>query len=113
MAAITELLLRPPSAWPASLWAVLLAGLATLVVQALRRPSMPKNAPKWWREGDWPIAGALRFYSARSDFFRSAMKHSPTGNFSFYVGKKQIVGLSGPEGRKVFFENRDLGFTEG
>ncbi|KAK7741914.1 hypothetical protein SLS62_010891 [Diatrype stigma] len=113
MAAITELLLRPPSAWPASVWAVLLAGLATLAVQVFWRPSIPKNAPKWFREGDWPIAGALRFYSARSDFFRNAMKHSPTGNFSFYIGKKQVVGLSGPEGRKVFFENRELGFSEG
>lgn len=112
MATITETLLNL-EAWPASVWVVLLTGLATLATQLFRRPSLPKNAPGWWKGEDWPIAGALRFYSARRDYFRNAVKHSSTGNFSFYIGKKQIVGLSGPEGRKTFFDSRDLSFTEG
>ena len=72
----------------------------------------PPKAPKLVDEG-WPIIGALRFFTARWEFFQHARSHSPSGNFSFRIGKYPLIGLTGEKGREVFFENRDLGFAEG
>ncbi|KAI0017763.1 cytochrome P450 6A1 [Xylariomycetidae sp. FL0641] len=103
-----------PSSWPrGSLWVLLLVAAATFFVQVLRRPPFPANAPRLHKVGDWPVLGALSFYGRRADWFQDAARQSPTGNFSFYVGKKQIVGLSGVEGRRFFFENRELNFSAG
>jgi len=67
----------------------------------------------WYKKGDWPIVGTPDFYyGKRADFFRDALKESKTGNFSFYVGKKQIIGTSGAQGRKLFFESKDLNFPQ-
>ncbi|GLA63796.1 hypothetical protein AtubIFM56815_004142 [Aspergillus tubingensis] len=38
---------------------------------------------------------------------------SPTGNYSFYLGRDRVVGLSGPQGRRTFFESRDLDLDAG
>ncbi|CAJ2511398.1 Uu.00g070230.m01.CDS01 [Anthostomella pinea] len=99
-----------PQRWHSSIWILLLTTLATVFFQVFRRSTLPSNAPKWFKNGDWPVMGTLRFYKTRGDWFIDALRSSPTGNFSFYVGKKQVVGLSGPEGRKTFFESRDLNF---
>ncbi|RYO88763.1 hypothetical protein DL766_005187 [Monosporascus sp. MC13-8B] len=112
MATVAEALLIPQK-WPASVWVLLLTGLATLAVQVFWRPALPKNAPKWWKGGDWPVLGALRFYSQRADFYREAISHSPSGNFSFYMGKKHLIGLSGPEARRTFYDSRELSLNEG
>lgn len=63
--------------------------------------------------GGFPILGAVRFFTARLDFFRHAQAEAPTGNFSFFLGKHPIVGLSGDKARSLFFESRELGFAEG
>ena len=112
MSATTEVLLDP-RAWPMSIWVALLLGLATIALQVFWRPTLPKNAPKWWKDADWPIVGALQFYSNRKIFIEKAIENAPNGIFSFYVGKKHIVGLSGPVGRKTLFENKDLNFSVG
>ncbi|KAH7039996.1 cytochrome P450 [Microdochium trichocladiopsis] len=98
---------------PTSLWLLLATASAATLIKVFWRPSIPKNAPKWWKKGDWPVLGAIRFYSARADFMLEAMKHTPGGNFTFYIGKKQIVAVTGEEGRKTYFDNRELGFAEG
>jgi sterol 14-demethylase len=80
----------------------------------LARPPLPKNAPKAWSACDWPIVGsALAFYSRRRDMVMAGLAASPTGNFSFYIGNKHVVVLSGPGGRKTFYENRTLNFSAG
>ncbi|GAW15805.1 hypothetical protein ANO14919_052270 [Xylariales sp. No.14919] len=100
-----------PQEWPATLWVALLTTAIAVLFQVFRRPAFPKNAPKWYKKGDWPIVGAVEFYyGRRADFTREALRDSKTGNFSFYIGKKQLVGVSGPEGRKLFFESKDLNF---
>jgi hypothetical protein len=62
---------------------------------------------------NYPIVGALGFFTERWTFCQRASAHSPTGNYSFHLGKHPVIGVSGEEGRKVFFENRQLGFSEG
>jgi sterol 14-demethylase len=76
------------------------------------RTSFPPKAPRVARN-NYPIVGALGFFTERWTFCQRAIADSPTGNFSFHVGKHPIIGVSGEEGRKVFFDNRQLGFTEG
>ncbi|KAG9236781.1 cytochrome P450 [Amylocarpus encephaloides] len=70
------------------------------------------RSPTLVREG-YPVLGALRFFTARWDFFQHARTQSPTGNFSFFLGKHPVVGLTGTDGRRVFFDSRELGFAEG
>lgn len=112
MATISELLMRP-QAWPAALWVVLATSLAIFIYRLVQRPPLPSNAPKLWKEGDWPLIGAVRFYIDKHDMFLEAQKSTSTGNFSFYVGKKQVVALSGSEGRKTFFESKELHLNKG
>lgn len=85
---------------------------AVLYLLYFFRPNFPKQAPKLVSDS-LPIVGSLNFFTQRWDFFQSAASHSPTGQFSFYAGRYPVIGLSGDEGRKVFFESKVLNFTEG
>lgn len=94
-----------------SLSAVITLSIIYVFILSPQHHSSSK-APKPVREG-YPIIGALRFFTARWDFFQHARSQTSSGNFSFKIGKHFVVGLSGDKGRQVFFENRDLGFQEG
>jgi hypothetical protein len=76
------------------------------------RVSFPPKAPKL-ASHNYPIVGALGFFTERWTFCERASAHSPTGNYSFHLGKHPVIGVNGEEGRKVFFENKQLGFAEG
>ena len=89
-----------------------LAIIGTAVAYLVRKPPLPKNAPPL-TSISWPVIGSLQFFTERWDFFRTSMNHSSTGNFSFYAGQYPIIGLAGDGGRKVFFESKGLGFSEG
>ncbi|KAI0484356.1 cytochrome P450 6A1 [Xylariaceae sp. FL0804] len=132
---LQRLLLQPSQSWAAAAPANANVWLPTLLVVLLaaavllRRPALPANAPAWFRGGDWPLLGALCFFSARSDYFRDAVRHVSGGDgdgdgkgnggqgqrrsFSFYIGRKRVVGMAGEEGRRAFFESRDLNFGAG
>ncbi|KAF4635641.1 hypothetical protein G7Y89_g2441 [Cudoniella acicularis] len=89
-----------------------LLGFGVYALTFSSRYKFPSKSPKLVKEG-YPILGTLRFFTARWDFFQHARAHSTTGNFSFFLGKHPVVGLSGEKGRQIFFESRDLDFTEG
>lgn len=89
---------------------------ATLIVVLYRRfgsrgPLHSKAPPQ--ATGVYPVIGAPGFFTRRWDFFKHAAASSPTGNFSFYVGTKPVVGLTSDASRQVFFANKDFGFIEG
>lgn len=44
---------------------------------------------------------------------REGTAKSPTGIFSFFVGKKHVVSVSGEVGRKTFYESKDLNLSAG
>ncbi len=46
-------------------------------------------------------------------FFRDSAKRSKTGNFSFWLGKYHVVGVSGEAARKAYLDNRVLNFDNG
>lgn len=89
-----------------------LALLASSLLYLFSRPSIAKTAPKLTTE-QWPIIGAMQFFSERYDWFTRQTRHSGTGNFSFYVGDKSVVGVSGEHARRVFYDSRSLAFAEG
>ncbi|KAK4983174.1 hypothetical protein LTR66_008926 [Elasticomyces elasticus] len=89
-----------------------IASLALAYFVFSSRASFPAKAPKVVGE-NLPILGALRFWTARWDFFREAGARSPSGNFSFHFGQHRVVGFTGDKSRAVFFENRTLAFSEG
>ena len=47
------------------------------------------------------------------DFLKAASAHSATGNFSFNIGKYEVVGLTGARSRKFFFDTGRLHLSEG
>lgn len=100
-----------------TLLVVITTGLFMLLWRLLERPNLPANAPPLWQRDDWPLVGALRFFTARADMVLEAVDaHSRhgSGNFSFYLGKKHVVGI-GPsaEARKMFFDNKDMSLFQG
>jgi cellulose synthase/poly-beta-1,6-N-acetylglucosamine synthase-like glycosyltransferase len=62
---------------------------------------------------NWPIVGDLGFWRQRHEWWNTAMKHSSSKNFSFHIGKHRLVGTNSSEGRKMFFESKEMGFAEG
>jgi sterol 14-demethylase len=78
------------------------------------RPPAPRNAPALWAAYDWPAVGsALTFYKRPRDMVLEGIRASKHGSFSFYVGKKHVVAVGGPAGRRVFFESRALSHLHG
>ncbi|KAK5120820.1 hypothetical protein LTR85_005887 [Meristemomyces frigidus] len=89
-----------------------LAVLGTIFRYLFSKSTFPSNAPAPTTEA-WPILGSMQFFTKRWDFMRSGAQHSKTGNFMFHAGPHDIVAISGQESRKVFFESKALGFSEG
>ena len=103
-----------PITWSGTTSILLLTALVVFVSNVLWRPSFPDKAPNVWSGDDWPILGSIRFYSSRRDMLWNAQKTTKTGNVGFYLGKKQIISVSGStEGRRTFFETKDLHFNIG
>ena len=86
--------------------------LSTVLFYLLKQPGFSKLAPKIYLE-NLPVVGTLAFFSKRWQFFTDAAAFSATGQWAFHIGKYRVVGLSGPDGRKVFFENKLLDFAKG
>jgi sterol 14-demethylase len=61
----------------------------------------------------WPVVGALDFFSRRANFMRERRAASQSGNYSFYFGRHRIVGLSGDDGRRTFFDTKELSASAG
>jgi sterol 14-demethylase len=82
------------------------------VVFTTYRRRIPANAPPTVSD-DFPLTGAIRYWTRRWDWFQQRRRHSPSGNFSFHAGPNTLVALSGEQGRRVFFESKGLNFNEG
>lgn len=96
-----------------SLWVALVAVSIILVfINFYPRPPFPTKAPKLVSE-NYPIVGALTFFTKRWEFHHRAALQSKTGNFSYYAGPNPVIGLSGDAGREAFFGSSQLGLSEG
>ncbi|KAM7210435.1 Cytochrome P450 [Rhypophila decipiens] len=75
-----------------------------------------RTTEQHWRAHDWPVLGSsIAFFARRRDMLLEGRDASafPGGHFSFFVGSKHVVALSGVEGRQTFFENRGLSLAQG
>ncbi|PYH89728.1 cytochrome P450 [Aspergillus ellipticus CBS 707.79] len=88
----------------------LCACLVRILLQLKKRP-FPANAPKLI--AGYPVVGALQLLFDQGRFCHGSKASSPTGSYSFYLGRHRVVGLAGPQGRKTFFEHRDLDLDQG
>ncbi|PSK36620.1 hypothetical protein B9Z65_1803 [Elsinoe australis] len=110
--AITELLPHPELFNPTYAIVALISlvvGLGTLYYQ--NQAVIPDKTPKFVK--GWPIVGCMKFWTARLDFHSENFQRSDTGRFSFFVGRKPVVALSGAKDRKFFFESAKLDFSKG
>lgn len=98
--------------WTSSAWVLTATALVLLFAYSTRRTPFPSSAPPVVSE-DWPIVGAFRFFVARAAFLRDGAKASKTGNFSFFIGKHRVVGISSTEGKRTFYESKDLSSHQG
>ena len=85
--------------------------LSTTTLLLNSRFSAPANAPL--ARGNYPIVGAVKFFSKRYEFHTRTAKESENGIFSFYVGRNLVIGISGPVARKTFFEAQELDSAKG
>ncbi len=52
--------------------------------------------------------GLLALMTRSRSFWKNSMDNSKTGNFSFWLGKNHVVGVSGEAARKSFLDNYQL-----
>jgi hypothetical protein len=86
--------------------------LITYYILFAPRVEFPSAAPKQASE-QYPVVGALGYFSEKWDFYRRSSRESPSGSFSFYLGKHAVVGLAGETGRDVFYNSKELGISQG
>lgn len=99
--------------WSPSLWvALLVVSIILVFINFYPRPPFPAKAPELVTE-NYPIVGALTFFTKRWEFHHRAALQSKTGNFSYYAGPNLVIGLSGDAGREAFFGSSQLGLSEG
>ncbi|KAM7211501.1 Cytochrome P450 [Rhypophila decipiens] len=73
-----------------------------------------RNVPKHWQAYHLPIIGSsIAYFSKRKDMILEGRDTVPGRYFSFFVGSKHVVALSGLQGRQAFFDNRNLNLAQG
>lgn len=94
------------------IFTVFAVAVAIIIFILISPSSSNPKAPRRVSYG-YPLIGNYEFFTARWDLFRKSSILTSSGNFTFFLGPHQIVGLSGDKGRETFFESRDLNFPEG
>lgn len=88
-----------------------LFGLVCVIKWVLQRPPADVCAPKFYSDG-YDLFAAWRFFSSRWDYYQEGTAKR-TRNFSFWIGKYPLVGLTGAAARKTFYEHKALSVNEG
>ncbi|SMR43777.1 unnamed protein product [Zymoseptoria tritici ST99CH_3D1] len=92
-----------------SLCAYALVGIVTFIVLALTgRPKQSSKKLPVPAQGWRPFVGMIRFFTDRQSFVLDNIAASHTGNFRFNIGRHNVVCLAGIDGRKAFFEHKNL-----
>ncbi|EIN08262.1 hypothetical protein PUNSTDRAFT_143902 [Punctularia strigosozonata HHB-11173 SS5] len=89
------------------------ASIAALALAAYCYPSFTQDSKTIRHVGRLPLVTAWTFFSKRYDFLMSSFRETGSNIFKFNVLHHQVVALQGEEGRKVFFNDKSLDFTEG
>lgn len=84
-----------------------------LCFHVFKRDSLPEGSPGLITSGNYPLLGALSFFTKRHDLFQHERRFSKNGVFRFNVGREHIFGVTGSKGRTALFDNRNLNLGEG
>jgi hypothetical protein len=90
---------------------LLVTGIMVLGWRLLQQ-SLPANAPKLVK-GSSLVFWSVEFFSNQTEWCKAMMATTETGNFTFHYGQNQIANLAGLQGRKTFFESKELSFSAG
>jgi len=110
--AFAELIPHPELISPWFVAAAVITVAVGILSVLLKDTSIPEKAPKLV-SGLWPILGHRGFFNARWDFHHNMGKASPNGDWSYFVGPKPVVGMSGDASRKIFFGSNKLNLGAG
>ncbi|KAJ7197142.1 cytochrome P450 [Mycena pura] len=83
------------------------------VIGLLSARSKRTDSSKIYDLGGFPMLSAWFFFSQRYDFMCSTFKRTGQKMFRFRVLQHHVVALSGDEGRKVFFTEKNFNMAEG
>ncbi|KKA17947.1 Uncharacterized protein T310_8106 [Rasamsonia emersonii CBS 393.64] len=93
-----------------------LAGFVATLISFLAylsyTPRVDKRSPAFTSD-TVPFVGSWGFFTRKQIFWDNAVAESKTGNFSFWLGKHHVVGVSGEAARKMYLDHRDLDFVAG
>ena len=78
----------------------------------LGRKSFDEKAPPTTK-ANWPIVGDLGFWTRRYDFWVAALAQTKSQDFSFHIGRHRLIGTTSEEGKKLYFDSKELSFGEG
>ncbi|KAG6358768.1 hypothetical protein INS49_012287 [Diaporthe citri] len=99
--------------WP------LTVGLSTLAAVFLGflaflsyTPTIHEKSPKFTSHTS-PFIGSFGFGTDPWNFWKGSRDESKTGNFSFWLGSRHIVGVTGEAARKMFFDHPQMEFVQG
>ncbi|KAF2723083.1 putative cytochrome P450 [Polychaeton citri CBS 116435] len=93
-----------------------LAGVTALflgfMVYLFYTPKVDSRSPAFTTD-TIPFIGSYRFFTQKIGFWKNSMAKSTTGNFSFWLGKNHVVGVSGEAARKMYLDDRRLHLIKG
>ncbi|KAF8879391.1 hypothetical protein BD779DRAFT_1676436 [Infundibulicybe gibba] len=89
------------------------ASVLLLCVYILAPRSTPKSSREIKRLGGFSILTAWPFFTRRFDFLQFHFNSTKERIFRFNILHHPIVALNGEEGRKLFFDDKNLNSIEG
>ncbi|KAJ7118719.1 cytochrome P450 [Mycena epipterygia] len=82
-------------------------------ILSARSNCRPEESSRIYDLGGYPILSAWFFFTKRYDFMCDTFKRTGQKMFRFRVLQHHVVALSGEEGRKVFFSEKNFNMEEG
>ncbi|CZT15472.1 uncharacterized protein RCC_01329 [Ramularia collo-cygni] len=89
-----------------------ITALVSFLAYQAYRPSVDKRSPAFTSD-TLPIIGSFGFVTRQWSFWKNAVKESRTGNFSFWQGKRHLIGISGRNARIMLLDHPQLCFISG
>ncbi|OCT49994.1 putative Cytochrome P450 oxidoreductase [Cladophialophora carrionii] len=83
--------------------------LLSLIAIVSYQPRVHEKSPAFTRDTS-PIIGSLGFLTRQWSFWKSSTD-GLTKNFSFWLGSRHVVGITGQAARRMFYDNPDLCFV--
>ncbi|PPJ60177.1 hypothetical protein CBER1_08988 [Cercospora berteroae] len=111
VSAALPLIIADKGTFPIALTSLVTA-LVALLTYYLRPPAVHPKSPAFTSDTS-PIIGSFGYISRQLTWYKKSVKESTSGHFSFRLGRRHVIGLSGVAARKWFFEEPLLDLVTG